>query len=420
MSKKKQWFLCCAGILVAAFMGVFVLRIKLASNVEFIIPIERKVYNEKTQKKEIIETKIVYDKKGCTLVDETGKVLSGPHKMIYVDKYSTGEVSRFVSKDGKIGFINITTGEIVSDAKYAKAIIMRDGFSLVSEDLSECYYINDEGETLVEDKYIDGFTFEESQGRAARVQLNDGTWQLLNRNGIYLFDEPMKYINKLPSVTTIGTAATASGHALIFEFYSNSIIRIIKEYDEFNEISELDRYGCIKVKNSNNLVGVVFEDGEIIVPDDYSSIETVEVYDENNDLDREYFICKTSEGNTEVYEYIAYSARAEKVVIEDDISDINDDSIIAHLIREKETYKRYVKSIPYFPREYSLIEDENIGLKGVSIKDGKEIIPTEYAEIDFETIDTDENKIEVFVVTKPDGYVDVFVHDGVNGKLNKL
>ena len=420
MSKKKQWFLRCTGILVVAFMGVFVLRMTSDSKVEFTIPIERKVYNEKTQKKEIIETKIVYDKNGCILVDEMGNALSGPHKMICVDKYSTDDVSRFVSMDGKIGFINITSGEVVSEAKYAKATSMMDGFSLVSEDLAEFYYVNDEGKTVVEDKYIDGFTFEESQGRAARVQLNDGTWQLLNRNGIYLFDEPMKYIHKLPSVTDIGTATTVSGHTVIFEFYSNSIIRIIKEYDEFNEISERDRYGCIKVKNSNDLVGVVFKYGEIIVPDDYSSIETVEVHNEDNDINREYFICKTPEGNMDVYEYIAYSTRAEKVVIDENISDINDENIIENLLSENETYKMYVKSEPYFPDEYSLIEDENKGLKGVSIKGGNEIIPAEYAEIDFETIYMDESKLEIFVVTKPDGYVEVFIHDEVNGKLNKL
>ena len=32
----------------------------------------------------------------------------------------------------------------------------------------------------------------------------------------------------------------------------------------------------------------------------------------------------------------------------------------------------------------------------------------------------DENELEIFVVTKPDGYIDVFVHDEINGKLNKL
>ena len=70
MSKKKQWFLSCTGILVVVFMGVFVLRMKSASNIEFTIPIERKVYNDKTHKKEIVDTKIVYERNGCTLVNQ--------------------------------------------------------------------------------------------------------------------------------------------------------------------------------------------------------------------------------------------------------------------------------------------------------------------------------------------------------------
>ena len=66
------------------------------------------------------------------------------------------------------------------------------------------------------------------------------------------------------------------------------------------------------------------------------------------------------------------------------------------------------------------IEDENKGLKGVAIKDGKELIFAEYAEKDFETIHIDENELEIFVVIKPDGYIDVLVHDDVNTNTIKM
>ena len=217
--------------------------------------------------------KVQYTKDGSFLVDKNGEILCGPYKWIEEDDLWL-DMCRFVGDNGLIGYLSTADGHIVIDPIYTKASKMNEGSACVSEGKG-IYYISETGEKITEHDYADGYPFDESQGSYARVQLEDETWAIINKEEEILLDE-LDAVNKLPVVTVFGSAVR-KGHALLFELSYGNEVRLIKEYEEFCEISEVYWGEFAIVKNKEGLYGVVGRDGDVIVTDQYLSIDWIRV-----------------------------------------------------------------------------------------------------------------------------------------------
>lgn len=181
---------------------------------------------------------------------------------------------------------------VIMSPIYTQASEVNDGIVLVSEG-GGIYYISETGERITQGYYKNGFPFE-AQGLYARVQMEDGNWGIIKRNEEVLL-EGCQLINELPYVTTIGSVIK-NDRALLFRFTYNSDseeeIKILKEFEEFNEIGPVcsDKYAI--VKNREDLYGVVCAwNGDVIVPDSYISIER-EYDQEDKDTYKEKIIFK--------------------------------------------------------------------------------------------------------------------------------
>lgn len=232
-----------------------------------------------------MKAKVKYTKDGLYLMDKDGELLCGPYKLIEEEDLWL-DMCRFVGDNGLIGYLSTADGQIVIDPMYTKASEMYEGSACVSEGKG-IYYISETGERITEHDYADGYPFAESQGEYARVQMEDGSWAIINKQEEILLGG-LDTVNKLPVVTVLGSAVR-SGHAILFELSYENGVRLIKEYEEFCEISEVYWGECAIVKNEEGLYGVVGGNGDIVIAAQYLSIEWLRI---NSDDLNDYMMFK--------------------------------------------------------------------------------------------------------------------------------
>lgn len=252
---------------------------------------------------DIISGNVQYTEDGVFLLDNIGNVLSGPYRKIYDDEYSDYGISRFIGENGLIGYLSKENGEIIVESKFIRATKMKDGAALVCESEEEgIYYISRTGERLTDRFYVNGYEFSESQGTAARVEVEDGSWGIINKQGEFLVKD-MQCINELPYVTVIGSGINNNGHAVLFKLPVSESEKYeeICEYPQFNDISEVWYGEFAIVKNAEGLYGVVSTNGEIIVQDQNISVEWEKIFDDEDPyLDMMVFTAQRQDGKYDI------------------------------------------------------------------------------------------------------------------------
>lgn len=244
---------------------------------------------------------IQYKDDGAYLVNNSGEIICGPYKLIEAGDISAySDVCRFIDDNGLIGYLSTTDGEIVAFPQYIMASEMQDGTACVSEG-DGIYYISRNGERITENYYKNGYSFAESQGTYARVQFQDESWAIINREEEILLGDCEK-INELPYVTTLGSAIK-NGCALLYEFTHDSDreLQIIKVFEEYCEISEVHMGEFAIVKNRDGYYGVVCGwNGDVIVPATYISLD-YEILPDEEDIyeDKILFKMQNADGTYE-------------------------------------------------------------------------------------------------------------------------
>lgn len=244
---------------------------------------------------------IQYKDDGVYLVENGGEIICGPYKLIEADDISVySDICRFIDDNGLIGYLSASNGEIIVSPRYIMASEMQDGTACVSEG-DGIYYISKNGERITENYYKNGFSFAESQGVYARVQFQDESWAIINREEEILLGNCEK-INELPYVTTLGSAIK-NGCALLYEFTHDSDreLQIIKVFDEYCEISEVHMGEFAIVKNRDGYYGAVCGwNGDVIVPATYISLD-YEILPDEDDLyeDKILFKMQNEDGTYE-------------------------------------------------------------------------------------------------------------------------
>lgn len=124
---------------------------------------------------------------GEYLVDPDGNNIAGPYRKVYADdlKWCWDETCRYEDENGMLGYLAPDGSELTS-AIFVEASEMSDGKARVRESSGGVYYINSSFERISDD-YTDGFEYE-SQGSFARVQLENGTWGIIDWKGNLVFE----------------------------------------------------------------------------------------------------------------------------------------------------------------------------------------------------------------------------------------
>lgn len=221
-------------------------------------------------------TRIVYDNNGAYLM-KGKRVLSDVYRAIEKDPFS--DYCRVIDNEGLIGFISKTDGKVVIKPKYTDASPMSDHSSCVSEG-NGFYFISEDG------SYMTG-TYEEADplernGTVARVKTSEG-WAIIDKKGTVLIDK-CESIGKLPFIASTGMAVR-NGHVLLLQYSDESketaSVQVIKEFEEFSEISEgyLEEFAVVKGKNG---YGAIDFNGNVIMPAVYESLDwdSYEIQDE--------------------------------------------------------------------------------------------------------------------------------------------
>ena len=212
-------------------------------------------------------TRIVYDNDGAYLM-KGKRILSDVYRAIEKDPFS--DYCRVIDNEGLIGFISKTDGKVVIKPKYTDASPMSDHSSCVSEG-NGFYFISEDG------SYMTG-TYEEANplernGTVARVKTSEG-WAIIDKNGTVLIDK-CESIGKLPFIASTGMAVR-NGHVLLLRYSNESdetaSVQVIKEFEEFSEISGgyLEEFVVVKGKNG---FGAIDFNGNIIMPAVYESLD---------------------------------------------------------------------------------------------------------------------------------------------------
>lgn len=218
---------------------------------------------------------------GEFLLDPDGNNIAGPYRKVYADdlKWCWDETCRYEDANGMLGYL-APDGKELTSALFVEASEMSDGKARVGEKSGGVYYINSSFERISDD-YLDGFEYEH-QSLFARVQLEDKTWGIIDRHGDLVL-EGADSIQPLPLVTVYGSAIIG-GKACLLELDLDTAeqIKIVKEFDEFCEISEV-YYGLFAtVINSEGMIGVVDCTGDVVIPAQYKSIDYEVIFHEES------------------------------------------------------------------------------------------------------------------------------------------
>lgn len=218
--------------------------------------------------------KIRYIGDGVYLLDDKDEVICGPYKSIEIEDINMyGKICRFIGNNGRIGYLSSVDGEVVISPQFVQASEMAGGIAFVRDE-KEGYYINDKGEHITNNEYLYGYPFSELQGLCARVQMLDGSFAIIDRKENILL-KGCEMIHELPGALTYGSAVK-DGRAILFEFTLGEEIQldIIKQYEEYCDISKVYMEGFAIVENGQGLKGAVCVlNGEVIIPAEYISLE---------------------------------------------------------------------------------------------------------------------------------------------------
>lgn len=209
-----------------------------------------------------------------TIYHAPAGVDAGPFKYLYTDEFyfSWETVARYIGDNGKYGYLN-KDGSLLTEPIFIEAAEFEDGTARVREETGKVYYINEEGKRITRD-YQDGSLTFEMQGLYCRVQEEDGTWGIINREDEMIFSGA-EMIEDLPMVTCLGSAIV-DGKAVLFEllpFEEDEEIKIIACYDSFVKISYVYSGNFAFVWTEESSMGVVDYKGDVIVPAKYQKIE---------------------------------------------------------------------------------------------------------------------------------------------------
>ena len=215
---------------------------------------------------------VEYTDAGWFYYSETGKSL-GPFQYIFREDldFELDDICRYIDENGLYGYFD-RDGKIITEAIFQQAAKFEEGTAKVQKEKDKIYYIDEKGEAITKE-YKDGSAAFEMQGGYCRVQTFDDKWAIINRDDEIILSG-CDSIELLPMVTTFGSAVI-DHHAVLFEL--NSIdgdeFRIIKEYSEFNKISEVKLGAFAFVWNADGHVGVVDSLGDVIIEPIYDNIE---------------------------------------------------------------------------------------------------------------------------------------------------
>lgn len=256
----------------------------------------RTVYTENS----LDDNQFEYTLEGIIYHSPTG-VVAGPFNYLYTDEfYFTGEtVARYIGNNGKYGYIN-RDGSLLTKPVFIEAAEFEYGTARVQEKSGKFYYINEEGKRITKD-YQDGSLAFEMQGLYCRVQEEDDTWEIINRDDKVIFSGA-EMIEDLPNVTCLGSAIV-DGKAVLFELcpleQNEEEIRIIANYESFVKISNVYDGEFAFVWTEDDLMGVVDYNGDVIVSPEFREIEYAYLGDDYS-MDELVFIAHGSNGTIQV------------------------------------------------------------------------------------------------------------------------
>lgn len=214
---------------------------------------------------------VIYTNDGVMFQNEQG-MQSGPYKYIYVEDLESSnlDIARYIGQNGLIGYIK-KDGTVLKDPVFVEASEFHYRKARVREQTGGVYFINSDGERITRD-YQDAYDYE-NQGLHTRVQLEDGSWGIINRQDELIF-EGADFIEELPFVDTLGSAVI-DGHAVLFvlDIGAEKEFSIIAEFEEFPSISDVKLGTFAFVQNHDGLYGAVKWDGTIILPAEYKTID---------------------------------------------------------------------------------------------------------------------------------------------------
>ncbi|MCD8082328.1 MAG: hypothetical protein LUE86_02085 [Clostridiales bacterium] len=245
-------------------------------------------------------TEIRYRDGKAYLWDSQKGAIFGPCKYIYYfwdcDPGENG-IFRYIDDDGLFGYAEIdgTDVQIIMPGTFSEAGPLSN-YTLVKEG-DYYYYIDQEGNRLTSGKYIQAYSFQETQGQYARVQKEDGMWCVIDQEENIIFDG-YEYINKLPDITCIGTGIR-DGKAALFRLgdeWTEEEREIV--LDDFTQISDpFDEMAYVWTEDEK--VGIVCWD-DMIVEAEYTDV-AYEMYLDKEDIKGYVFRCQKEDGYDVVF-----------------------------------------------------------------------------------------------------------------------
>lgn len=269
--------------------------VKALTSVETINSISKSDAEYLVKSKETFEDKrFEYTAVGTIYHSPSGVV--GPFQYLYTDEfyYSWDTTARYIGDNGLYGYLK-KDGSLLTEPIFLEASEFQDGTAKVSQEDGKIYYIDETAERITRD-YCDGTSYFEMQGEFARVQMDDETWGIINRNDEMILSGADS-IQELPMVTCLGSAVI-DGKAVLFEidpFEGDEEIRIIAYYDSFVKISYVYCGEFAFVWTENGQMGVVDYKGDIIVPAEYQDIK-YEYCGDDLSMDNLIFIAQDTKG----------------------------------------------------------------------------------------------------------------------------
>lgn len=198
-------------------------------------------------------------------------MIAGPYEYLEADdiRYKWNSVIRYRNGDST-GYLGLD-GTVITDAIFEEGTQMADGVALVRKSENEFFYISSDGEKIT-DTYAWALP-PEHQGAFGRVKKQDG-WAVVSLQDGHVVTSGYDEISPLPQVTEEVTGLR-DGHAELFRL--NCLMdegvdyKLISEYDEFDEISELF-FGCFAIVGNNDRYGVIDFKGNVIIEPEYISV----------------------------------------------------------------------------------------------------------------------------------------------------
>lgn len=245
-----------------------------------------------------IEKRFEYTDSGVFYHSQSG-IEAGPFQYLYENDFNTSSdgIARYVGENGKFGYLK-EDGSFLTDPIFTEAAEFWNGTARVQEKQG-IYYIDTEANRITKD-YQDGSPAFEYQGSYCRVQADDGTWGIINREDEKIFSGA-DTIEELPLVTRLGSAVV-DGKAVLFQLgldEDGEEFQIVASYDSYVKISEV-RNGCVAfVWTEDGRMGAVDYTGKVIVPAEYQKVE-LKYMEEDYTLNRLIFLAYDDTGKVQV------------------------------------------------------------------------------------------------------------------------